>query len=75
MRNARGTRSSSSTRIGDQMSFGLLKCDDNDIPGDGGEVIRKFLQRVAALDVIDERLHGTRAPTNTGVPPRMSGSE
>ena len=40
------------------MSFGLLKRRNNDIPGDGGEVVKKLLQRMAAFDVIDERLHG-----------------
>src|SRR5215831_9678442 len=61
-RSARGTHSSSSTRIGDQMCFGLLDGRNRKVPADGGEIIKKLIKRVTAFDVVDERLHGhTRA--------------
>src|SRR6266705_6257202 len=57
-RSARGTHSSSSTRIGDQMYLGLLESRNCKVPADGWEIIKKLIKRVTAFDVVDERLHG-----------------
>src|SRR5262249_54892013 len=58
LRNARGTHSSSSTRIGNQVSFRLLERGDGNVTRDGREVVKEFIQRMTALDVVDQRLHG-----------------
>src|SRR5258706_917540 len=56
-RSARGTHSSSSTRIGDQVLFRLLERRDRQLPRNGWEVVEKLLQRVAAFQVVDQGLH------------------
>jgi hypothetical protein len=67
LRRARGTHSSSSTRIGDQVGLRLFKRSNNDFSTDGGKVVKKSLQRMTAFDVVDERLHnGRRALTFLG---------
>src|SRR5580700_11282371 len=58
LRSARGTHSSSSTRIGNQMGFGLFQRSYRHVAGDGGEVVKKRVQRMAALDVVNQRLDG-----------------
>src|SRR5579862_3426909 len=56
LHSARGTHSSSSTRIGNQAGFRLLERCNGNLPGDGREVVKKLVQRVTALDVVDQRL-------------------
>src|SRR5580704_10752164 len=58
LRSARGTHSSSSTRIGNQMGFGLLERSNRHVAGDGREVVKERVQRMTALDVVDQRLEG-----------------
>src|SRR6185437_11664926 len=58
LRSARGTHSSSSTRIGNQVGFCLLKRRNGNLARDAREVVEKLVQRVTALDVVDQRLHG-----------------
>src|SRR5580700_8898496 len=53
-----GTHSSSSTRIGNQMGFGLFERSYRHVAGDGREVVKESVQRMAALDVVDQRLDG-----------------
>src|SRR5882757_3407249 len=57
-RRARGTHSSSSTRIGYQVGFRLLQRRDGNLGCDGREILEKRDQRVTAFDVVDQRLHG-----------------
>ena len=80
-RNVRGTHSSSSTRIRDQMPLGQLERRDSKVSWNRWEVVEKPLQSVPALDVIDQRLHrdpGTdedrRSPQNFGVGMNDGGS-
>src|SRR5438105_3304485 len=56
-RKARGTHSSSSTRIGDQVLFRLLQRSDSELPGNRREVVKKLLQRVSAFQIVDQCLH------------------
>src|ERR1700754_4327172 len=73
-RNARGTHSSSRTRIGNQMSLGLLQRCDREFSGHARKIIQELFERMAAFDVVDQRLHGNaraneygRAAQNIGV--------
>jgi hypothetical protein len=50
-------------RIGDQVSLRLLERSYCDLACDSGKIIKKRIQRMAAFDVIDKRLHGN-AGTN-----------
>src|SRR5713101_850979 len=58
LRRARGTHSSSSTRIGDQVGLRLLEGSNDNFSSDGGEIVKKLTERVTTFDVVDERLHG-----------------
>ncbi len=58
LRNARGTHSSSNTRIGDQMCLGLLQCGDGKFSRHARKIIQELFERMAAFDVVDQRLHG-----------------
>src|SRR5579864_727737 len=58
LRRARGTHSSSSTRIGNQVRLGLFKGCHCKLSRDGREVIKKFVQRMAARDVVNGCLYG-----------------
>src|SRR5262245_28542089 len=69
-RNARGTHSSSSTRIGDQMCLGLLEGCNSNIPADGREIVKKLVKRVAAFNVVDEGLHGHASAHKHGGAPQ-----
>ena len=62
MRSARGTHSSSSTRIGNQVGFRLLERRNRNIARDGRKVVKKLVQRVAALDVVDQCLDWDARP-------------
>src|SRR5581483_12350121 len=53
LRSARGTHSSSSTRIGNQARFRLLERRNGKLTRDGRKVIKELVQRVAAFDVVD----------------------
>jgi hypothetical protein len=53
----RGTHSSSGTRIGDLVGLRLLERSDDNFSRNGGEVVKKLIERVTAFDVVDERLH------------------
>src|SRR5262245_3078780 len=67
LRSARGTHSSSNTRIGDQMRLRLLKRGNGNFSSDGGKIVKELLQRVTTFDVVDERLNGnTRADKYRG---------
>src|SRR5208337_2492560 len=57
LRRARGTHSSSNMRIGDQVGLRLLEGSYSNLSCDGRKIVKKLIQRVAAFDVIDKRLH------------------
>ncbi len=43
-------------------------------PTHTGKAAQELVNGVASLEVIVQDFKGTRVPTNTGVPPRISGS-
>src|SRR5206468_463294 len=67
LRKARGTHSSSSTRIGDQVVLRLFQSRNSNFPGDRRKIVEKLVQRMTAFNVVDERLHRhTRANKHRG---------
>ena len=40
----------------------------------GWKAVEELVQRIPGLEMIVKRFSGTRVPTNTGVPPSISGS-
>jgi hypothetical protein len=44
------------------------------LPRDGWEIVEEAGKRVAAIEIVNQACMGTLVPTNTGVPPRISGS-
>ena len=60
-------RSSSSTRVGDQVGFRLLEGSNSNFSRDRGEVVKKLIQRMTTFDIVDERMHrNARANENRG---------
>ncbi len=53
---ARGTHSSSNTRIGDQVVLCLFESSNGELARHGGKVVKKFLQRMTSFNVVDEGL-------------------
>lgn len=68
----RGICSSRRSRTTEQ-SRGFLKRGDRLIPRYRGEVVKEPLERVAGLDVIEQRLHGDAGPTKYRSPPENPG--
>lgn len=66
LRSARGTHSSSNTRIDNQMGFGLFKRSNGYFPGNGREIVEEFLRRMSALNVIDQRLKRNACSNKNG---------
>lgn len=59
----------------DLVSRELLQRSDRKLPGNRWKIVEELFQRVPTLDVAMSAWTGTRVPTNTGVLPRMPGSE
>ena len=58
VRSPRGTHSSRSTRIGEEVRLRLFKGGDRYRSAHGREIVQKFFERVPALDVVNQCLNG-----------------
>jgi hypothetical protein len=54
--------------------MGGFECGDDLLARHRWKGVEKLVDAVAPFEVVDQVAQGTRAPTNTGVPPKISGS-
>ena len=73
MRSRFGTHSSSNTRICDCQIAGLLQRSDSQFPADAGEVDEELIERVAAFEIIEQRLERDAGSGEAGGAPHDLG--